>query len=71
MTTNTNSHTMPVPKLPQFDPEKISFELYQSLIDATFATYSITDQVMKKNLLIVNIGMESYTVLASLTAPDK
>ena len=59
-----------IPKLPQYDQEKISFDLYVALIEATFTTYRITDEVMKKNLLITNIGMENFAVLANLTAPE-
>ena len=59
-----------IPKLPQFNPEEISFDLYMSLVEASFTTYGIEDDVMKKNLLIVNMGVKSFFMLASLTSPD-
>ena len=67
---NVPSAHMSMPKLPQFDPLKISFELYLSVIETTFSAYGIDNEIMKKNLLIVNIGMDTFSVLACLTAPD-
>ena len=59
-----------IPKIPAFDPKELSFDLYESLITAHFATYAITDETKKKNLLLVSIGTKIFATLANLTAPQ-
>ena len=49
-----------IPKIPPFDPKELSFDLYEALITAHFATYSITDETKKKNLLLVSIGTKIF-----------
>ena len=66
-----NTTGMAVPKLPPFDPKKICFENYLYMVEANFATYGITQEAMKKNILIVSIGVENFNLLCTLTAPSK
>ena len=66
-----NTTGMAVPKLPPFDPNKISFENYLCMVEANFATYGITQEAMKKNILIVSIGVENFNLLCTSKPSEK
>lgn len=57
-------------KIDSFDSSKISLELWLSLLEAHFAHQGITEGDKKKNVLLVSVGTETYSVLGNLCAPD-
>ena len=59
----------------RFDPDKISLDLWLSLLEAHFQYIGITgnsaeDLGKKKNLLLVSLGSDVYAVLGRICAPD-
>ena len=60
-----------LPKIPSYDPDKITFVNYLQMIESMFETYEVSDVTTKKNLLLVNIGMDIFNTLCSLAAPKK
>ena len=58
----------------RFDPDKISLELWLSLLEAHFVYLGIArsdeDLNKKKHLLLVSLGSEVYSVLGRICAPD-
>ena len=58
----------------KFDPNKISLDLWLSLLEAHFAFLGITssqdDLHKKKHLLLVSLGSEVYSVLGRVCAPE-
>ncbi|XP_076036431.1 uncharacterized protein LOC143022207 [Oratosquilla oratoria] len=57
-------------KIDCFDPNKIRWEIWLSMLQAHFAYNEITDDNKKKNSLSVSLGSDTYSTLASLTSPD-
>ena len=57
-------------KIDAFDASKISLELWFSLLEAHFAHLGITTSEKKRNVLLVSLGTETFSVLGSLCAPD-
>ena len=60
-----------IPKLPSYDPQKISFENYLLMVESMFTTNGVSDETLKRNLLLVHVGMDIFNVICSLTAPKK
>ena len=56
-------------KIDCFDPKKIKLEVWLSMLQAHFAHNGITEDVKKKNSLLVSLGSETYSTLASLSSP--
>ena len=58
----------------RFDPNKISLDLWLSLLEAHFSYMGITssedDLDKKKQLLLVSLGSEVYSVLGCICAPE-
>ena len=58
----------------KFDLDKISLELWLSLLDAHFLYMGITnsqeDLDKKKHFLLVSLGSEVYSALGRLCAPE-
>ena len=52
-----------------FDPKKIKLEVWLSMLQAHFDFNGITEDVKKKNCLLVSLGSEAYSTLASLSSP--
>ena len=57
-------------KIDPFNPSKISFELWLSLLEANFSHLEISDAEKKKNVLLVSVGTEIFAVLGNICAPD-
>ena len=57
-------------KIDSFNPSKISLELWLSLLEANFSNLEITDEDKKKNVLLVSVGTDVFSVLGNLCAPD-
>ena len=57
-------------KIDYFDSKKIKLEVWLSMLQAHFAHNGITDEGKKKNSLLVSLGSETYSTLASLSSPE-
>ena len=57
-------------KTDPFNPSKISFELWPSLLEANFSHLEISDAEKKKYVLLVSVGTEIFAVLGNICAPD-
>ena len=57
-------------KIDCFDPKKIKFKVWLIMLLAHFAHNGITKDVKKKNSLLVSVGSEIYSTLASLSSPE-
>ena len=57
-------------KIDPFNPSKISFELWQNLLEANFSHLEISDAEKKKNVLLVSVGTEIFVVLDNICASD-
>ena len=57
-------------KIEAFDPSKISLELWLSLLEANFANLDIREDGKKRNVLLVSVGTEVYSVLGNICAPN-
>ena len=57
-------------KIDPFDPKKIKLEVWLSMLQAHFGHYGINDDTKKKNSLLISLGTETFSVLASLCAPS-
>ena len=57
-------------RIDPFDPKKIKLEVWLSMLQAHFAYVNVTDDIKKKNILLISLGSETYSVLASLCAPS-
>ena len=57
-------------KIEPFNPQKIKFEVWLSMLKAQFAYTGITEDDKKKNCLLVSLGADIYSTLASLCAPS-
>ena len=68
---NAGGQTVSIPKLPSYDSQKISFENYLLMVESMFTTYGVSDETLKRNLLLVHVGMDIFNTLCSLTAPRK
>ena len=53
-----------------FDAQKISLDLWLSLLEANFQYHSIKDDANKKAVLLVSLGTEVYSVLGNVCAPE-
>ncbi|XP_068243850.1 uncharacterized protein [Palaemon carinicauda] len=53
-----------------FNPSKISLELWLSLLETHFGHLNVTEADKKKNVLLVSLGTEVFSVLGNLCAPD-
>ena len=59
-----------LPKIPQFNPDEISFDMYLVMFEANLSTYEITDSDKKRNFLIVSLGTKVFSMLCNLSAPS-
>ena len=57
-------------KIDNFNPSKISLELWLSLLEANFGNLEITEDDKRKNVLLVSVGTDVFSVLGNLCAPD-
>ena len=57
-------------RIDSFDPKKIKLEVWLSMLQAHFAFNNITEATKKKNSLLVSLGSDAYSTLASLSSPD-
>ena len=60
----------PKVKIDPFNPSKISFELWLSLLEANFSNLNISEASKKKNVLLVSVGTDIFAVLGNICAPD-
>ena len=70
MPQETENMATPRVKIDPFNPSKISFELWLSLLEANFSNFAITDESKKKNVLLVSVGTDIFAVLGNICAPD-
>ena len=57
-------------KIDNFNPSKISLELWLSLLEANFSHLNVTEDDKKKNVLLVSVGTDVFSILGNLCAPD-